>query len=383
MSGQFSTHSRSRRRQKFERIKLADYAQGKRMADICRACGNCESLCPVFPALATRREFDKPDLDYLANLCHDCGACFQSCQYAPPHAFEVNLPHLFDKLRPISYADYTAPSIFGRMFRRQGIATAMMLAASIIVILLAIAAFDDANRMFMVNRGAGAYYRVLPFSAIVAIFGAASALAALFIAAAGWRFARALGKSRTAGRALSAGLRAGFDVLSLRHMDGGGAGCVDGADHGTPWRRVFHHLAFYGFLSCIGSGLLAGYWHWVGQRLPPFPITSTPVLLGIAGGLAIIAGIIGLSWLRAQRDVRTKARSYGRLNSVFVAMLLLVCLSGFGLLALRDGDSMGIMLSAHLGAVLAMILMMPFSKFVHGLYRLLALRHFYRQRRTR
>ncbi len=43
------------------------------------------------------------------------------------------------------------------------------------------------------------------------------------------------------------------------------------------------------------------------------------------------------------------------------------------LLILRDTSAMGILLSVHLGFVLGLFLSLPYGKFVHGLYRYLAL----------
>jgi citrate/tricarballylate utilization protein len=43
------------------------------------------------------------------------------------------------------------------------------------------------------------------------------------------------------------------------------------------------------------------------------------------------------------------------------------------LLALRETGAMGILLAIHLGTVLALFIVLPYSKFVHGIYRLAAL----------
>src|SRR5205823_7039082 len=55
------------------------------------------------------------DLVYLSNLCHDCRACFYACQYAPPHAFDVNIPHILGELRSDTYADYSWPRMLSRL----------------------------------------------------------------------------------------------------------------------------------------------------------------------------------------------------------------------------------------------------------------------------
>ena len=55
--------------------------------------------------------------------------------------------------------------------------------------------------------------------------------------------------------------------------------------------------------------------------------------------------------------------------------------TGLGLLAFREHASMGTWLAIHLGFVLALFLTMPYGKFVHGLYRLVALVRYHLERR--
>ena len=56
-----------------------------------------------------------------------------------------------------------------------------------------------------------------------------------------------------------------------------------------------------------------------------------------------------------------------------LVLLGLASLTGLALLAWRDTGAMGILLAIHLGAVLALFVVLPYSKFVHGIYRLAAL----------
>ena len=76
---------------------------------ICNACRYCEGFCAVFPALERRLTFTGQDLGYLANLCHDCRECYYSCQYAPPHEFNLNVPQTLASLRRESYSQYAWP----------------------------------------------------------------------------------------------------------------------------------------------------------------------------------------------------------------------------------------------------------------------------------
>jgi citrate/tricarballylate utilization protein len=86
-----------------------------------------------------------------------------------------------------------------------------------------------------------------------------------------------------------------------------------------------------------------------------------------------VVGPAGLLVLRTRRDPDRADPAQQGLDESFVALLLLVSVSGLVLLGARHQAAMGVLLVVHLGAVLALFLTMPYGKFVHGLYRLVAL----------
>ena len=53
--------------------------------------------------------------------------------------------------------------------------------------------------------------------------------------------------------------------------------------------------------------------------------------------------------------------------------LVVVLLAVTALLVLRDTPAMGMLLALHLGVVFGLFFTMPYGKFVHGIYRYLAL----------
>ena len=97
--------------------------------------------------------------------------------------------------------------------------------------------------------------------------------------------------------------------------------------------------------------------------LVPLPVTIP--LLGAALTL-LMAGRP-----RAQRTVSLTALT----ATLFVSgmLLFLTSLTGLVLLVLRHSRVMGVLLIVHLAVVLVLLLTLPYGKFVHGLYRLLAL----------
>ena len=106
-----------------------------------------------------------------------------------------------------------------------------------------------------------------------------------------------------------------------------------------------------------------------------------PVLLGIVGGFGLLIGPAGLFVLAQRRDVVLTDAARRGMDTAFLAMLFLTSLTGFALMVLRDTGAMGILLALHLGVVLALFLSLPYGKFVHGLYRYLALVKYAREKR--
>ena len=66
----------------------------------------------------------------------------------------------------------------------------------------------------------------------------------------------------------------------------------------------------------------------------------------------------------------------------FLAMLFLTGMTGLQLLVLRTSPAMGLLLALHLGVVFALFITMPYGKFVHGIYRFLALVRYAREKRA-
>lgn len=134
-------------------------------------------------------------------------------------------------------------------------------------------------------------------------------------------------------------------------------------------RRWLHHFAFYGFALCFASTTTAAFYHYLLGWRAPYGYFSVPVLLGTSGGIAIVAGTLGLLWLKKTRNPETGAGG----DSIFITLLLLTALSGLLLLALRQTTAMGVLLIAHLGIVLALFLTLPYGRFMHAIYRSAAL----------
>ena len=67
------------------------------------------------------------------------------------------------------------------------------------------------------------------------------------------------------------------------------------------------------------------------------------------------------------------------MDGEFIVLLFLTSLTGLLLLALRETPYLTSLLYVHLGLVVALFVTMPYGKFVHGLYRSLALLRYARE----
>ena len=373
-----------------------DLAVGEFTLTVCNACRYCEQYCPVFPAMEQRTTFGKADLTYLANLCHNCGECLYACQYAPPHEFGINVPRALAEIRLRSYEEYCWPAFLGGAFRRNGLLAALLLAVGFTVLLLAATVTLNAEGLWR-GSPAGDFYGVIPHDVMVGLFGGVG-IFVLVVCGVGlrrfwqdaqrsssWSPVTAMDPDRRsggAGLATTAVGRALRDVLTLRHLHTTGVDCTSAEDARGPWRRWFHHGTFYGFMLCFASTSVAAIYDGVFGWRAPYAYTSLPVVLGTLGGLGLLVGPAGLFALRRQRDPALGAEAQQGLDQAFIALLFLTSLTGLALLVLRNDAVMGALLIVHLGAVLALLVTLPYGKFVHGIYRTAALVKYARERET-
>ncbi|TCT05008.1 tricarballylate utilization 4Fe-4S protein TcuB [Aquabacter spiritensis] len=356
--------------------------EAERLMTVCNSCRYCEGLCAVFPAMEMRRAFSAGDLNYLANLCHSCGACYYDCQFSPPHEFDVNVPRTLAIVRNDSYADYAWPRALSGTFKRNGLAVSLIAVLSVVAFLFAFMALSDPSVMFARQVGEGAFYRIMPHDAMVALFGGVflySCLALFMGLRAFWRD-------------MAAGPPPAFDLASLwqamkdagrlRYLDGGGVGCMNADERPRDTRRLYHHMTFYGFGLCFAATSVATLYAYLLGRAAPYPWWDLPVVLGTLGGIGLLIGPAGLLLAKSKRDPVLMDGTRTGMDAAFLAMLFFTALTGLALLVLRATPAMGTLLAVHLGFVFGFFLTMPYGKFVHGLYRYAALVRYAMERRA-
>ena len=356
-------------------------AEADRLMTVCNSCRYCEGLCAVFPAMEMRRSFADGDLNYLANLCHSCGACFHDCQFSPPHEFNVNVPQTLAIVRNDSYRAYAWPRPLSGLFHRNGLSISIIAALSVAIFIAGFSAWHDPAVLFGVHTGPGAFYKLMPHNTMALLFGAAFAYAILAIAMGIRLFWKDIGApAGTLGEPASL-WQAMKDASTLRYLDGGGVGCMNDSEKPTDRRRLYHHMTFYGFLLCFASTSTATLYHYLLGMEAPYPVYDLPVVLGTIGGIGLIIGPAGLLKAKWTRDPVLKDDSRTGMDVAFLAMLFLTSLTGLLLMVLRSTPAMGLLLALHLGVVFSLFITMPYGKFVHGIYRFLALVRYAKEKR--
>ena len=347
--------------------------EAERQMLICNACRYCEGYCAVFPAMMLRKAFSAGDLTYFANLCHNCRGCYYACQYAPPHEFNVNVPKTFSELRAQSYQDYAWPGFLAGLFQRNGLVVSLITAVSLVIVMLLTNALQDPAVLFSSHTGEGAFYEVIPHWVMVLPAGAVF----LFAIVALWmglvRFWRDTGGTPGGLGNRQALWSATKDAAKMRYLGGGGDGCNYPDERFSHARRWLHQLVLYGFLLCFAATCVATVYDYVLGWQAPYPYWSLPVVLGTVGGIGLLIGTAGLLWLKWQSDPVPENRQLVGMDVAFLVLLFLTSFTGLVLLILRETPAMGQLLAIHLGIVLALFITLPYSKFVHGIYRFAAL----------
>lgn len=338
--------------------------EARRQTEICNACRYCEGYCSVFPAMTRQKAFADGDLTHLANLCHNCRGCYYACQYTEPHEFALNLPAALAEVRQDSWERLARPAPLARAIHRSGLAIAL-------VAVLALTLLFGLLQALRPEDGEG-FYAHLSHDVMIAVFTPAFMLplAAVWLSLRAYWHETGGGPIRLAhvGQALR-------DAARLKNLNGGqGQGCnFEEGDRYSDTRRRFHQAVMYGFLLCFaatGSGTIL---HYVFGMKAPYGFFSLPKLLGVPGGILLVIGCTGLAWLKTRADADLGARRVWGGEMAFIVLLGLTGFTGLALYAATDTGAVAPLLALHLATVLTLFVLLPYSKMVHGFYRLAAL----------
>lgn len=351
--------------------------EARKASEICNACRYCESYCPVFPDMFTRRAFEDGDIRHLANLCHNCKGCWHACQYAPPHEFGLNLPATLARVRVDTYAEHAWPRPLGQLFQRNGFVVSMVTALAMAAMMIGSILLIGSETLTDVHRGEGAFYAVIPHETMVLLGGVTFGwgIVAMVLGVVSYWHAAGGGWPRLA--AVKAAL---MDAATTRHLGSDGGGCNDLDAGFTQVRRQAHLLTMWGFLLCFAATCSGTVMHYLFGLYSPYSWYAPPVVLGSIGGMMLMIGTAWLFAIKVRTDPAPEARELWGMDTGFLALLFFTAATGMALLFWRHTSAMGWLLAIHLGFVLALFITLPYGKMVHGMYRLAALVRYHSER---
>ena len=347
--------------------------EARRQTEICNACRYCEGYCSVFPAAFSARTYSDADITQLANLCHNCRGCFYACQYTAPHEFDLNLPQALAKVRSASWAQFVFPGAFASLFQRSGVAIGVLSVLGFAAIFAIAQLMGQVGQVGQVGEAGGAgFYAVMSHSLMVAIFAPAFLVPLVVIMGGLWMYWCHVGGKWISISDLTGALGS---AARMKNLGGGhGEGCnFESEDKYSNQRRMMHQLTMYGFLLCFASTSSATILHYVFDYPAPYAWWTLPKLFGVTGGVMMSVGAFSLAWFKTRGDKALGDEAVWGGEMAFVLLLGWVGLSGLLLYWMGQTPVMATLLALHLGAVLTLFLLMPYSKMVHGFFRLAAL----------
>jgi citrate/tricarballylate utilization protein len=283
------------------------------------------------------------------------------------------VPKALSLLRAENYARYAWPQRAGKLFQNNP--TWLSLITGLCLALLMY--LSNASVSIDETTDSGNFYSIISHSVMVAFAGLTFACASIALVLGMRRYWQAITDKATPSFSLAAlnkAVRAGLNLTHLsKHNQ---VGCPSDSEGPSPWKRYSHQLTLWGFLLCFVSTCTATAYHYLLGITAPYPYQSIPVLIGTLGGLMLLSGTSGFIYLKFNQR---RARQMGQLqlDLTLTTSLWLIALSGLLLLVLRETNAMPALLLVHLGFVFGFFITMPYSKMVHGLFRMLSLILFY------
>jgi ferredoxin len=354
----------------------------------CFSCGVCTATCPLVENDSTfpRRMIRYAEVGLRDKLlssrelwaCYACGECSESCPtQAEPSEFMA-------AARRYAIASYDRSGLARLMYTRPFVGTIIAVVLAAFFALFMYAAHGPMSGASLDLFGfipeglihdIGVVLMIVVF--LAGLLGVAT-MARRLARQAGVTFGSlVLGRAALRRSASAAWQALAIETLGQRRYR---SDC-ETASGALPWyrRRWFIHGAtMWGFLGLLAATVLD-----YGLALVGIKATGTPVpiwypirLLGTIAGLALIYGTTMLLWRRlrrADRAVRTSTAA----DWTFLALLEVTGVTGFALelaLYLPSAPAWGYWVFLfHVAVAMELVLLAPFIKFAHAVYRPIAL----------
>ena len=370
--------------------ELLSDIKGFGAADVsaCFSCGTCTAICPLVDNDATfpRRIIRYAQVGMKDELlsskelwtCYQCGRCSDSCPT------EADPSEFMAAARRYAIASYEPTGLARILYTRPvvGSLIATVLAAFFAVFMYASHGPQDASSL--------ALFTFIPEGLIhwtgVAVM-VALALAGVFgITSMARRVARTEGVSLPtlfggraqlsgAGKALWAAL--GVESLGQRRYR---EDCKDDNPIEPLYRRrwLIHALTIWGFLGLLTATILDWGLALIGVKATgtPIPLWYPSRLIGTVAGIALLYGV-SMFVVNRMRQVNRAAQFSTASDWLLLVLLWITGATGFFIevaLYLPNAPAWGYWVFLfHVAVAMELMLLLPFTKFAHAMYRPVAL----------
>jgi ferredoxin len=341
--------------------------------DACFDCGNCTAVCPLSNG---RTAFPRKMITYAQQglegkllatpdmwLCDYCGECTKTCpRQAEPSEFMM-------ATRRFAISKYTPTPVARLIFTSNLFVLIFMAAAALVPIeLLATLtmAAGQATNMFAFIPEIWIHYSGIAV-------GVAIGLAVLTGVIRMYR--RVTTGMAADGQGVHPGLRVWLrelvpTVFKDSLVQSRSAECTtDPVEERLKGRWFNHMMILWGFLGLLASTALR--FLVVPTNGVAVPLTDPVRLLGTVSGALLVYGALAMMVSRVRKqEVSTRRTQFT--DWVFLALLLLAGLTGFLLEAFDYSSAqwlLNIGLATHLVVVFELLILAPFTKFSHAVYR--------------
>ena len=305
--------------------------------------------------------------------CYGCSECTDSC------------PTKADPASFMAAARRYAVASYDRTHLAYLLATSRLFAGVFVVALVSLLAAFMYSVHKPVDSATLAFFDFVPSDVVhnlgivaMAVMGVAALVGVIEMVRRVLRGPKAVAVKTTLGNLAGAAVYAvGTESLAQTRFR---KDCADAVET-RPWysQRWFIHFAtMWGFLGLLGATMADYGLELLGIKAvgTPVPIWYPVRLLGTLAGALLIYGTTVLINRRLRRSDRSSLHSTTS-DWTFLAMLWVAGVTGFVLelgLYLPQAPAWGYpMFLLHVGVAMALVLLVPFGKFAHVLYRPVAL----------
>jgi heterodisulfide reductase subunit C len=354
----------------------------------CFSCGTCTAICPLVDNDATfpRRIIRYAQVGMKDELlsskelwtCYQCGRCSDSCPT------EADPSEFMAAARRYAIASYEPTGLARILYTRPvvGSLIATVLAAFFAVFMYASHGPQDASSL--------ALFTFIPEGLIhwtgVAVMGVLALAGVFGITSMARRVARSEGVSLPtlfggraqllgAGKALWAAL--GVESLGQRRYR---EDCKDDNPIEPLYRRrwLIHALTIWGFLGLLTATILDWGLALIGVKATgtPIPLWYPSRLIGTVAGIALLYGV-SMFMVNRARQVNRAAQFTTASDWLLLVLLWITGATGFFIevaLYLPNAPAWGYwVFLLHVSVAMELMLLLPFTKFAHAMYRPVAL----------